>query len=38
MVLKFIDNIKNDKYYLNKILTDLEFMIKHTKGKTEDEI
>lgn len=33
-----MDNIKNDSYYLAKILGDLEFMIEHTKGKTQDEI
>ena len=33
-----MDNVKNDNYYLNKILTDLEFMIEHTKGKTSNEI
>lgn len=33
-----MDNVKNDGYYLNKILADLEFMIEHTKGKTSEEI
>ena len=33
-----MDNIKNDQYYLRKIIADLEFMIEHTKGKTLDEI
>lgn len=33
-----MDNVKNDSYYLAKILGDLEFMIAHTKGKTQDEI
>ena len=33
-----MDNKKDDKYYLDKILTDLEFMIEHTKGKSRDEI
>ena len=32
-----MDNIKNDRYYLDKILEDLAFMIKHTKGITKDE-
>lgn len=33
-----MDNVKNDRYYFVKILGDLEFMIEHTKGKTQDEI
>ena len=33
-----MDNIKNDNYYLKKIISDLEFMIEHTKGKTADQI
>jgi uncharacterized protein with HEPN domain len=33
-----MDNVKNNDYYLNKMLIDLEFMIEHTKGKTADEI
>lgn len=33
-----MDNVKDDSYYLAKILGDLEFMIEHTKGKTQDEI
>lgn len=33
-----MDNVKNDKYYLKKIISDLEFIIEHTKGKTKDEI
>ena len=33
-----MDNVKNDKYYLNKIIGDLEFMIEHTKDKSADEI
>lgn len=33
-----MDNIKNDKYYLTKIITDLEFLIKHTKEKTQNEV
>ena len=27
-----MDNIKDDKYYVKKIITDLEFIIEHTKG------
>lgn len=33
-----MDNIKSDKYYLEKIISDLAFIIEHTKGKTKDEI
>ena len=33
-----MDNVKNDNYYLNKMVTDLEFMIENTKGKTSNEI
>ena len=33
-----MDNVKNDKYYLEKIISDLRFIIEHTKGKTKDEI
>jgi len=33
-----MDNVKNDAYYLNKMISDLEFMIEHTKGKTSNEI
>ena len=33
-----MDNVKNDNYYLNKMASDLEFMIEHTKGKASDEI
>ncbi len=33
-----MDNIKNDKYYLEKIISDLEFMVEHTRGKTKAEI
>lgn len=32
-----MDNIKNDKYYLEKIISDLEFVIKHTSGKSKEE-
>lgn len=27
-----MDNYKNDKYYLNKIITDLTFVVKHTNN------
>ena len=32
-----MDNKKNGEYYINKILVDLEFLIKHTKDVTKDE-
>lgn len=32
-----MDNKKNNEYYINKILVDLEFLIKHTKDITKDE-
>ena len=32
-----MDNVKNDKYYVNKILADLDFMIEHSKGLTQEE-
>ena len=33
-----MDNIKDDVYYVNKMLADMEFMIEHTMGKTKEEI
>ena len=33
-----MDNIKNDQYYLKKIISDVEFIINHTIGKTLNEI
>ncbi|MGI6297659.1 MAG: DUF86 domain-containing protein [Saccharofermentanales bacterium] len=32
-----MDNIKDDKYYLKKIISDMEFAFKHTKGLSEAE-
>ncbi len=32
-----MDNKKNNDYYIDKILIDLEFLIKHTKDITKDE-
>lgn len=29
-----MDNIKDNKYYVKKIITDLSFIIKHTKNLT----
>ena len=33
-----MDNVKNDKYYVDKIKADLKFVIEHTAGKTKAEI
>ncbi len=33
-----MDNVKNNKYYIDKILVDLEFLTKHTQGLTKEEI
>lgn len=27
-----MDNVKDDKYYINKILIELEFILKYTKN------
>ncbi len=33
-----MDNVKNDRYYLDKIIFDLKFIIEHTSGKNKSEI
>ena len=33
-----MDRKKDDAYYLEKIVTDLKFLIVHTSGKTKEEI
>ena len=33
-----MDNIKDDRYYLEKILKDLRFLIEHTGHLTEETI
>ena len=33
-----MDNIKNNEYYVDKILVDLKFVMDHTQGKTQQEI
>ncbi len=38
MVLKFMDNIKDDFYFLKKILSDLKFVIDNTKDKNKNDI
>lgn len=32
MVLKFMDNVKNDKYYIEKIIKDLTFILENAGG------
>ena len=32
-----MDNVKNDVYYIRKIVTDLQFILDHTNGITKDE-
>ena len=33
-----MDNKKDNAYYLNKIITDIEFVLKHTKGLSQAEL
>lgn len=33
-----MDNLKDNQYYVNKILADLKFVIEHTQDKTQQEI
>lgn len=33
-----MDNVKDDKYYLDKIIRDLSFVIEHTANKSKSEI
>ena len=33
-----MDNVKNNKYYVEKILADLQFVMAHTQGKSQKEI
>lgn len=33
-----MDNTKNDKYYIEKIISDLKFIIEQTEGKSREEI
>ncbi len=33
-----MDNIKDNGYYLKKLITDLSFIIHHTKGLTQEEL
>ena len=38
MVLKSMDNIKNDFYYIQKITEDLSFIVKHTNNISLEEL
>lgn len=38
MVLKYMDSIKNDQYYIEKIIKDLKFVVEHTIGKAKEDI
>ena len=33
-----MDNVKNNAYYVEKILADLGFVMQHTQGKAQKEI
>jgi uncharacterized protein with HEPN domain len=33
-----MDNVKNDEYYLGKIVGDLKFVIEQTQGKSKEDI
>ena len=33
-----MDNVKDNKYYVEKILVDLKFVMKHTQGKSKEEM
>lgn len=38
MASRFMDNKKDDKYYLKKMLDDVDFVIAHTKGMNSNDI
>lgn len=38
MVLRFMNNKKDDAYYIKKCLEHIKSVIKYTKGKTYEEI
>ena len=38
MVSRFMDNKKDNKYYVNKIVTDLSFIVKHTTGLAQSDL
>ena len=33
-----MDNRKDNRYYIKKIVTDLAFVLDHTEGLTQDEL
>ena len=33
-----MDNIKDNRYYIKKIVTDLAFILEHTESLTQDEL
>lgn len=33
-----MDNRKNDQYYIKKVVTDLQFIMDHTVGLTQEEL
>ena len=33
-----MDNVKNNQYYINKIITDLNFILEHTRGLSQQEL
>ncbi len=33
-----MDNVKNDEYFIQKIRTDLSFVVEHTKNIDQDEL
>ena len=33
-----MDNVKTDRYYNDKIISDLSFVLAHTDGLTQDEL
>lgn len=32
-----MDNVKNDSYYVNKVMKDLSFVLSHTKGISQEQ-
>lgn len=38
MELRYMDNLKDNSYYLKKIITDITFIIEKTKGLTQEEL
>jgi uncharacterized protein with HEPN domain len=38
MELRFMDNVKNDKYYIEKIIKDLNFILENAGGFTQIQL